>query len=457
MFPPVSAATNVSAAAYAIGNGTDIEAGSDWYVRLLPSALAEGLVAEATIRRAAERRMRLLLSTGLFDDPSTVAWSSIPVTAIGSEEHAAVAHEATLQSLVLLRNDRAALPLDPSTPLRLALVGPHTVSQHGLLSSYYGDEVCYNPGQASGVLDFSCVLTLAAAVRELKTAWTVVNATGVDINSTRTSGIPPALELAKGADRIILAVGLNRSIEREGHDRTSLTLPGLQVPFAESLGRLGIPITVLVVTGGPVDLSPLLAVPTVDSVIQSFYPGTVGTRAIADTIAGRANRFGKLPYNMYFANFTANPMVQYDLAAAPGRTFRYFRDPVVFPFGFGLSYTTFRTSLTRDEPEDDSDRINVTVTITNTGQVRGDESVILYHVPSGGVRAQAPFAPLREVREFGRVSLDAGHSTTLSFSFDRHTLCSIINEHGVPQLYPGKHYLSLSPTGSPGVVIEVDG
>ena len=139
---------------------------------------------------------------------------------------------------------------------------------------------------------YACIYTIAEALALANQGGKVSNASGVDINSQDKSRIPAALALGREADVIVLALGIDKTIEHEGVDRTSITLPGLQEPFAQQVLALGKPTVLVLVNGGEVAIDTLMSGP--NAIVEAFNPNTVGTQALAATLMGKANRWGKV-------------------------------------------------------------------------------------------------------------------------------------------------------------------
>lgn len=211
-------------------------------------AIAKGLTTEAAVDKALSRSLKQLFWAGVFDDPSNCEWAAIPAAAINSTAHQASVKDVGLQSMVLLRNEKDTLPLQAG--LRIAVVGPQAAAKKGLLSDYASEEPCYDTSGDGG----SCILSIVDEIRarnEASGKGVTTTAPGVDMNSKSIAGIPAALALAKEADVVVLAVGIDKSIEGEGIDRPNIRLPGQQELFAKLVLGLDKP-TVLVLTNGGV-------------------------------------------------------------------------------------------------------------------------------------------------------------------------------------------------------------
>ena len=202
------------------------------------------------------------------------------------------------QSFVLLKNKGSALPLKKGTSI--AVLGPQS-SGYGLFSDYFGDDVCFS-FNAHYQSDITCITTIADAVRKANVGGHTVNATGVDIDSKDASRIPAALTAAKAADVIILALGLDKSIEHEGSDRPNTLLPGLQEEFAAKVYALGKPVVLVLTNGGPLSIDNL--VDGAAAIVEAFNPA-IGAPMLAKTLFGDANKWGKMPYTVCICSYTA--------------------------------------------------------------------------------------------------------------------------------------------------------
>lgn len=263
--------------------------GSSLFLSSLANATLEGLVDEAVITRSARRALIPLFRAGLFDDVKGIEWSSLDAGDIGSAEHRRVRDEAALQSFVLLKNNaKAALPL--AAGKHIAVLGPQS-SGTGLFSDYFGDDVCWSP-HPHYQSDTGCATTIATAIAHTNAGGTTTNATGVSISGKNASGIPAALTLARAADVVVLALGIDKTIEHEGADRGNISLPGLQEAFALQVIAIGKPVVLVLTNGGPLAIDNL--VDKADAIVEAFNPA-FGAPMLAEALFG-ANRWGKLPY-----------------------------------------------------------------------------------------------------------------------------------------------------------------
>ena len=250
--------------------------------------------------RAVMRAMRPLFRAGRFDPLNASEWDRIGVGALNSTAHQRVAAEAAAQGVVLLKND-GTLPLAPRRR-RVAVLGPQGVTRGGLMSDYAGNDrnmqTCFNG------TDYDCMQSIAEAVAAVNGAERTGRARGVDVNSTNASGIAGALERGARADVIILVLGIDKTIEAEGHDRADTALPGLQPAFASAVLGLSKPTVLVLTNGGQLAVDALATDPRVGAVVEAFSPCVPGPPALARALFGLENRWGKLPYTIYDKNYT---------------------------------------------------------------------------------------------------------------------------------------------------------
>jgi hypothetical protein len=316
---------------------------------------------------------------------------------------------STQQSLVLLKNDRNTLPFAKGK--NVAVLGPHGNSQYALVGNYIG-QIC-----PSGKYD--CIVSPFQAISAANKGGSTVFSQGCVINSTNTTGFGPALADARAADYVVLCLGIDQSIEREGFDRVEITLPGVQEEFAKMVISIGKPTVIVLVNGGIVAIDNLK--PIAPAILETFYPGYWGGVAIADVIFGDYNPGGKLPVTYYSSSFVKESnFLSMSMTDPPGRTYRYYTGTPLWEFGYGLSYTTFSLNWTTEIPERVPisnklmDTVKYTVNVTNTGSVAGDEVVLAFYKPPSG-----PL--LKQLFGFERVHLKPGQSMVLSFSMNYDT------------------------------------
>jgi beta-glucosidase-like glycosyl hydrolase len=437
--PPINAASDMDTVLFTIRNGTDLEMGSSNWIQELPDAVQSGQVSEKVLDEALRRGFIHHFRAGRFDDLGSVAWSKVPGSVINSTQHRDIQFSAGLQSVVLLKNDdKSALPLVRGT--KIAVVGPMGVTRAGLLSDYAGDQQCFSANDA-------CIPTIAEAIALLNTDGVTQSAAGVDVNSNRTDGIQAAIQLVESADAIVLALGIDKTIEHEGIDRVTIDLPGLQNTFAEKIYEVakvsGKPLVLILCNGGPLAIDGYVEQP--NAIVEAFNLGGAGSSPLASLLFGDANKWGKLPYTIYPKEYVnQQSMVNYDMAKYPGRTYKYYQEKAVFAFGYGLSYTAFKLTCTSKEKEG-SGSISVVCNVENVGNMGGDEVLMVFHSAGQDIRDKVKHpVPIKQLIDFQRVAVSRGATESVAFSIDKASEFALINEDGVKTLYKGRHNVIIS-------------
>jgi beta-glucosidase len=254
-----------------------------------------------------------------------------------------------------------------------------------------------------------------------------------------------AVAAAKGADVVVAFVGLSPDLEGEempvhvegfsGGDRTDIALPAVQRQLLEAVSAIGKPLVVVLLNGSALAID--WAQQHAAAIVEAWYPGEEGGTAIARTLAGENNPGGRLPVTFYASVKDLPPFEEYSMK---NRTYRYHEGPVLYPFGYGLSYSAFGyrdLRITPIQPKA-AGPVTVGVTVTNTGKVKGDEVVELYLTPP----ADTADAPIRELKGFRRVTLEPGVSTQVDFALDARDLSSV-RKDGTRAVLPGKYGLSI--------------
>lgn len=463
---PVNASSGALAASMSINNGSDIEMGSTVWTYNLSVAEASGATDEATIDAAFRRSYLPHFKAGRFDDPRLSDWFKLGYDDIASPRHQQIVAEAAQQGLVLLKHDQARSPLPMATTTRttttgtspvtksptLAVVGPLAV-ETDLMSDYENDESCFGGGH-------DCVTTIGEAITALNQAdpESVLVSKGVDVDSTNTSGIDAALAVVDQAEVVVLCLGITKEQEHEGIDRQDTALPGQQESFAlKVLERAGDkPVVLVLVNGGQLAIDSLMDGPS--DIIEAFNPNLSGANALALALYGE-NRWGKLPYTMYNHHYIQEvAMDSFDMSAGPGRTYRYYTGEPLFPFGHGLSYTTFQVHCIRSTAAEAAVAValDFRCEIDNTGALDGDEVLMVFHSSGADIRSAASHpVPLKSLVDFERVRVEAGASVALNFSLPQKSLMEV-DENGGRVLYPGSHFLVFTNGAGSSVNITVE-
>ena len=421
-------------AALAVRAGCDLNCGCTY--EHIPAAIEQGLLDEADVDVCIKRLFRARMRLGMFDPPERVPFASIPYEANDCQAHRALARAAARESIVLLKNDRGVLPL-PKTISSIAVIGPNAHDPSILRANYFG----------IASKSVTPLEGIRAAVSPRTKVWYT---DGCALLGTKTDGLgragnlSEAVSVAQRAEAVILCVGLSAEIEGEqgdagnseaGGDKTGLGLTGLQNRLIEVVVGVGKPTVVVVLSGSPLDLT--WADRHAGAILQAWYPGEEGGTALAEVIFGDHSPGGRLPVTFPRSVDDLPPFEEYSMR---GRTYRYLDKEPLYPFGFGLSYTSFEYSdMTVSRPRMDSDEsVEVSALVTNSGSRGGDEVVQLYvqDLESSCV------VPHRELRGFERLALEAGESKRVRFLLvPRHL--SLIDDRGNRVLEPGRFVVTI--------------
>ncbi|HKJ92841.1 MAG TPA: glycoside hydrolase family 3 C-terminal domain-containing protein, partial [Longimicrobiales bacterium] len=401
------AGTPEQAGVLALKAGVDVDMVSGIYLKNLPAALDSGLVSVNDVDRSVKRVLRAKWNLGLFQDPYRYSDSTRQAMRTLRPEYLKTAREEARESMVLLKND-GVLPLrrDPGT---IAVIGSLADDARSCLGPWDG------AGQAQDAV------TVLQGIKQAVAAGTqVLYAKGAtpELGGTDTTGFPEALRAARQADAVVLVIGETQDMSGEAASRSDIDLPGVQLALAKRIIATGKPVVVVLMNGRPL-ATPWLA-DHAPALLEAWFGGVQMGPAVADILFGDADPSGKLPvtvpravgqipiyYDHKNTGRPANPEDHY--------TSKYLHLPwtPLYPFGYGLSYTTFdvgapRLSSTEMRP---GDTLTVAVDVTNTGTRLGTEVVQLYL--DDEVRSVTP--PVKELRGFQRVRLVPGQTRTVQF------------------------------------------
>lgn len=431
----------VHAAARALHAGVDFNLPDGAAYAELPKALAAGLVTQAEIDAAVRRMLRLKFLAGLFENPYADAHYAETIT--DNAQARALAVEAARKTTILLKND-GTLPLHVDNIKTLAVIGPNAaVAELGGYSNVPGHSVSLLEGIKAKVGSRVRLVTAEGVRITDRGNWysdDVVLANPAE-NLTR---IKEAVRVAQGADAIVLAIGTNGAVSREGWaknhlgDRSHLGLVAQQDELARALFALGKPVVVVLINGPPLSI-PEVAERT-NALLEAWYPGQEGGTALTDILFGDTNPGGKLPVTV--ARSVGQIPMFYNHKPSAHRGYQFESKEPLFPFGFGLSYTTFQISAPRlsDTQIKTDGTVTVSVDVRNTGKVAGDEVVQLYiHQQVSSVTR-----PVKELKGFRRVTLAPGQATTVEFILD-HTALEMWDEQMKHVVEPGKFDVMSGP------------
>ncbi|MFG1869218.1 beta-xylosidase/alpha-l-arabinosidase [Micromonospora arborensis] len=402
------AGDHAEAAGQALSAGVDVELPTgDAYLTLRESVCA-GKIDEALVDRAVLRVLRQKQDLGLLD----ATFTDEPPQAIDldSPEHRSIARRLAEESIVLVAN-RDALPLPAGR--RVALIGPNADRQGALFGcySFLNHVLVQHPGVEAGIEVPTVLDALRAEFGDDLVTW----AHGCDVDTEDRSGFDEAVATAAAADVAVLVVGdhaglFGRGTVGEGCDRDDLELPGVQRDLVEAVLATGTPVVLVLVTGRPYTVG--WALSRCAAVVQAFFPGEEGAGAIAGVLSGRVNPSGRLPVTLP-GSAGAQPYSYLHPTLGAGNEVTNLPATPVAPFGHGLSYTTFAyTDLAVPTTVPTDGAVGVTVRVTNTGAVAGDDVVQLY----GRDLVASVTRPVAQLLGYRRVHLEPGQSVTVELT-----------------------------------------
>jgi beta-glucosidase len=403
------------AARLALEAGVDIELPDPDCFPLLLNLVREGKVSEASVDKAVARNLRAKFLLGLFENPYIDLDRAVRVT--NSREHRELAAEAARRSIVLLKNENNLLPLDRSRLRSIAVIGPNAARVH--LGGYSDD-----PGRGVSVLQ-GITEKAGNQIRVTYAEGCKITQEGGDWFADSSHLNPPAddekliaqaVEVARTADVALLVLGGNEDTNKEAWadnhlgDRDSLDLVGRQNDLVRAVLETGKPTIVMLINSGPLSINYIAE--KVPAILEGFYLGQETGAGVADVLFGDFNPAGKL--TVTFPRSVGQLPAYYNRKPTARRGYLFTSKEPLFPFGYGLSYTTFdytnvKVSPTQIRPRDQT---KVSVTVSNTGKRAGDEIVQLYirDLVSSVTR------PVMELKDFKRISLAAGESKIVEFT-----------------------------------------
>lgn len=407
------------AAEKSVNAGVDMEMVSETFIQNLKQSIAENKVSIETIDNAVRNILRLKFRLGLFDNPYVVT----PQTVKYAEKHLQTAKTAAEQSVILLKNENQTLPFTDKIKT-LAVIGPMADAPYEQMGTWVFD------GEKEHTQ------TPLTAIKEMYgNKVKVIFEKGLEYSRDKnTAGIARAVSTARQADAVVVFVGEESILSGEAHSLANLNLQGAQSLLIKELAATGKPVVTIVMAGRQLAIADEVKVS--DAMLYSFHPGTMGGPAIADILFGKVNPSGKTPVTfprmsgqvpIYYAQHKtgrpANPteMLIDEIPVEAGQTSvgcrSFYLDAgnsPLFPFGYGLSYTTFEysnLSLASDKLTA-QDTLSISFTLKNTGKYDGTEVVQLYVQDKVGSVTR----PVKELKRFQRVTLKAGESTQVSLS-----------------------------------------
>jgi beta-glucosidase len=433
------------AAQLAINAGLDMDMMGSLYLNNLKELIKQGKISEETVNNAVKRVLLAKYKLGLFEDPYRYCNKNRETKEIMTPENLSFAREFASKSVVLLKNDKNTLPVRKNLRT-IAVIGPLADSKSDMLGSW----------SAAGQWQ-KCITLLEGIKNKVDNKTNIVYSKGCEINGYEKNGFAMAMEAVKKADFVILALGESADMSGEAASRTNINLPGVQMDLAQKVIETGVPTVVVLFNGRPLVLEDLNQI--APAILETWFGGTQAGNGIADVLFGDVNPSGKLtitfPRNVgqipifYNSKNTGRPVDP----ARPNDKYKskYLDSPntPLFPFGYGLSYTTYlysdltlnKTSFTK------GDQIEVSLNVKNAGSVDGEEIVQLYiHDKVGDVTR-----PLKELKGFKKVSIKKGETAKVTFILNLGDL-SYYHQDMKFSYDPGEFELYIGPNSSEGLM-----
>ncbi|MBL0744275.1 beta-glucosidase BglX [Chryseolinea lacunae] len=435
MIPHGIAEDTASAAMLSLEAGVDMDMQAGFYNSALTRLVKEGKLKEALVNEAVRRVLRKKFELGLFDDPYRFCNAEREKATIMKPEFLAASRDMARKSIVLLKNDKNVLPLSKNTKT-IAVIGPLADAKKEMIGSW--------SAAGEGARAVSLLEGIKAATPP---ATKIIYARGCNINDDTTTYFAQALQAARQADVVVMALGEAALMTGEAASRASLNLPGVQQQLLEEIYKTGKPIAVVLMNGRPLTINWMTTSNV--SILETWFLGTQAGHAIADVLFGDYNPAGKLPVTFprsvgqipifYSMKNTGRPMDPDNKY-----TSKYLdeKNTPLFPFGFGLSYTTFDYGNVALSKHDITMQDNITVTckVKNTGKREGEEIVQLYVRDLVGSVTR----PVKELKGFRKVMLQPGETKDVAFTLSQQDL-SFYRRDMSFGTEPGKYIVFVGP------------
>ncbi|RKS13185.1 beta-glucosidase BglX [Flavobacterium sp. 120] len=410
---------NKEAALQAITAGSDMDMESNAYRYHLAELVKENKVPIALIDDAVKRILRKKFELGLFDNPYKYSNPEREQTALNNPEHRKAARDIAAKSIVLLKNEKNILPLSKDTKT-IAFIGP-LVKEHKQNMGFWAVEL--------PELDYDkqVVSQWEGVQNKVSSSTKLLYAKGCEIEGDNKDGFAEAIAVANQADVVILSIGERADMSGEAKSRSNIHLPGVQEELVKAIQATGKPVVVLINAGRPLVFN--WTADNVPAIAYTWWLGSEAGNAIADVLFGDYNPSGKLPMSfpreegqipIYYNHFNTGRPAPNETAFNYVSAYTDLKNSPRFPFGFGLSYTTFEYSdlkLSKNKIKN-TEKIEVSLNVKNSGKVAGEEVVQLYLRDKVG----SVVRPIIELKDFQKIKLNAGETKTIKFIIDKEKL-----------------------------------
>ena len=407
------------AALAAITAGSDMDMESNAYRYNLAQLVKEKKVPIALIDDAVKRILRKKFELGLFEDPYKYSNPEREQAALNNPEHRKAAREIAAKSIVLLKNEKSVLPISKQTKT-IAFIGPLVKERKQNMGFWSVElpEVDY---------DKHVISQWEGLQNKVGNNAKLLYAKGCEIEGDNKDGFAEAIAVANQADVVILSIGERRDMSGEAKSRSNLCLPGVQEDLIKAIQATGKPVVVLINAGRPLIFN--WTADNVPAILYTWWLGSEAGNAIADVLFGDYNPSGKLPMSfpreegqipIYYNHFNTGRPAKNETETNYVSAYTDLKNSPKFPFGYGLSYTTFEYSnlkLSKNKIKS-TEKITVSLNVTNSGKVAGEEVVQLYLRDKVG----SVVRPIIELKDFQKIKLNAGETKTVQFTIDKEKL-----------------------------------
>lgn len=408
LMPHGVAATRADAGKLALEAGVDMDMVARIYENDLPALVHGKKISEGVVNQSVRRVLAAKFKLGLFDNPFRNCDLARENKELLTRDNKDFAHQVAQKSIVLLKNEKNLLPLRQNVKT-IAVLGPLADDKAAPIGPWGGE------GKPENV-----VSVLQGIKDKISSQTKILHAKGCGINDGSRSGFAEAKRLAQQADVVILVVGEDASMSGEASSRSRLDLPGVQDEFVQEISKAGKPVVMVLMNGRPLVLSWFAE--HVPAIVESWFLGIEHGNAVADVLFGDVNPSGKLPVTFprslgqvplyYNYKNTGRPI------SADKFTSKYLDVPntPLYPFGYGLSYTYYSYANLRINANriKSNEKLLISVDVKNTGKMKGDEVVQLYVQDEVGSVTR----PVKELKGFRRITLDAGEMKTVEFELN---------------------------------------
>ena len=418
--------TPVESVSMAMNNGCDLNCGNLFHY--LKQAVEEGRVMEERLDEAVINLFTTRMKLGVFDKLEDNPFNQIPYAVVDSKPMHELNRRAAEKCVVLLKNENNLLPLDKSKIKTIGVIGPNANSRMALVGNYEGTASRY--------------WTILEGIQEyLGDEVRVMTSEGCHLYHTKVQGLGEENDrmsevrgVCAESDVVVVCLGLDATLEGEegdtgnefaSGDKINLNLPGLQHKVLEEAYASGKPVILILLAGSALAVN--WAEEHIPAIIQGWYPGAEGGRAIADILFGEKNPEGKLPVTFYRS---AEELPEFTDYSMKGRTYRYMQTEALYPFGYGLSYTSFAYDKVQADKNVLEDEVVIKANVTNAGRMDGTETVQVY------VKVNRENTPNAQLKGIKKVSLKAGENKEVEIRLPREAF-ALYDEEGVLRLTEG--------------------